>query len=101
MTSVNAVRSAILTTEGEKSLRVDYFITSGICLTDGAGRAITYGIRADLSVDGKFEESAKVEDISPSEQMVRETIDLLAQNNVTPVALKDVVEDCVAMQYDA
>lgn len=101
MIPVDAVKNAILTTDDKRSLRVDYFITSGVCMTDGAGEVTTYGIRAELNADGRFMESSKVDDISPSEETVRIVIDLLAKNNVTPVALKDVIEDCVAMQYDA
>lgn len=101
MVPADAVRSTSLTTDDQRSLKIDYFITSGICKTDGAERITTYGIKAELSVDGKSAETSRIDDVSPSEEAVKGIIDLLANNDVTPVSLKDVVEDCVAMQYDA
>lgn len=100
MIPVDAVRSTSLTTDDQRTLKINYFITSGICLTDGAKQITTFGIKAELSVGGKFAEMSKIDDVSPSEETVRIIIDLLAKNNVTPVSLKDVVEDCVAMQYN-
>jgi orotate phosphoribosyltransferase-like protein len=94
----DAVNSAKLTSEDNRSLKIDYFITSGTCLTDGAEQVPTFGIMAKLSIDGKYTESSKIDDVSPSEETVKELVDLLAKNGVTPIALSSVVEDYVTMQ---
>jgi hypothetical protein len=84
--------------EQGRTLKVDYFLTSGACMTDGAEAVPVYGVRADLYINGQYAESAKVDDISPSREETTEMAKRFADNQVTPVSLKDVVEDCIAAQ---
>jgi len=97
MFKTDAVNSTTFASEDNKLLKVDYFITNGVCLTDGAQQVPTFGIIAKLSIDGKFVENSQINDVSPSEETVKELVDLLARNGVTPVSLFDVVDDYVTV----
>jgi hypothetical protein len=98
MFKTDVFNSTTIASEDNRSLKIDYFITSTVCLADGANQVPTFGIMARLSVDGQFAENSQIEDVSPSEETVKKLVDLLARNGVTPVALCDVVEDYVTMQ---
>ena len=81
-----------------RSLKLDYFVTNGISLTDGVQGNTSFGISVRLCVDGESPECTTIEDVTPSKEAVMRIIQLLAKNFVTPVTLRDVVEDCVAAQ---
>lgn len=85
--------------ENNRVLKIDYYVSSGFTLTDGAQRNPTFGITVRLSIDGKCSDCSTIEDISPSREMVTRLVQQLADNLVTPVTLKDVVEDCLAAQF--
>jgi hypothetical protein len=42
-------------------------------------------------------ENSQINDVSPSEETVKELVDLLARNGVTPVSFFDVVDDYVTV----
>jgi orotate phosphoribosyltransferase-like protein len=100
MYPMDAQNSINLTSEDQRSLKVEYFVTNCVCQTIGEDQYPTYGILAKLSVDDKFEESSRIDDVSSSGEFVRKVIETLARNGVTPVTLKDVVEDIVVNQFD-
>ena len=97
MNTLDAVKSVTLSTE-DKVFQVDYFLTSGLCQTDGSEQVMTFGILTKLSIDGKITEISRVEDVTASEETAQLLIEMLAKNGVTPVSVKDVIEDFVAMQ---
>jgi hypothetical protein len=84
--------------ENGRVLQIDYFVTSGFCETDGAQGNPTFGISARLSIDGRCSDKSTVVDVSPSREIAARITQLLARNFVTPVALRDVIEDCLAAQ---
>jgi hypothetical protein len=92
------VISKTVTDENSNVLKIDYFVTNGISLTDGTQGIPSFGICVQLSIDGKISESSAVNDVSPDKETVMRLLQLFAKNLVTPVSLKDVVEDCVAAQ---
>lgn len=98
MVSDGPVISKTVVGENGKTLELDYFMTRGTSHTDGAEGVPCFGISVSLSVDGEVSDSSTVDDVSPSEETARRILQLLAKNLVTPVSLKDVVEDCLAMQ---
>lgn len=98
MVSNEPVISKTVLDENGKTLKLDYFVTSGTCQTDGAEGVPSFGIRVRRSIDGVVTESSTVDDISPSEETTMRMLQLFAKNLVTPVSLKDVVEDCLASQ---
>ncbi len=97
MNKANIAKSAVLTSEDNRELSIDYYITSSKCLTDGAEHVHTFGVLANMSIDGKYAESCHIDDVSPSEETVNNLVDLLAKNGVTPVTLSDVVNDYLAI----
>lgn len=74
----------------------EYYLLTGKCRTDGITDTTTYGIKCELRQDGKLVDSSTVEDISPLQKNVENLILLLQRNSVTPVTLKDVIEDYIA-----
>ena len=84
--------------ENGRTLKINYFITKGKCLTDGAPAVPVFGITVNLTIDGKLYDSSAINDVSPSEETVMRMTELFAKNCVTPDTLKDVVEDCLAFQ---
>lgn len=84
--------------EDNRELKIDYFVTDGISLSDGAQGIPSYGIGVQLQIDGKVSGSSKVDDVSPSKETIMRMVQLFANNLVTPLSLKDVVEDCLAAQ---
>lgn len=82
--------------ENGRTLQVEYFVTGGYCETDGAQRNSVFGISAQLSIDGKCSDKVTVADVSPSREIALRITQLLARNLVTPITLKDVIEDCLA-----
>lgn len=90
--------SKTISDENNRVLKIDYYVTSGLTLTDGAQGNPTFGITVQLSVDGKYSDCSAVEDIFPSKEAAAQLVQQLASSFVTPVTLKDVVEDCLAAQ---
>lgn len=90
--------SRTISDENGRILQIDYFITSGICETDGAQGNPTFGIAARLSIDGHCSDKSTVADVSLSREVAARIAQLLARNSVTPVALRDVIEDCLTTQ---
>lgn len=56
----------------------------------------TYGVAVSFQATGGNAESTQVEDIGCSQTQVEDLLRLLMKNAVTPVTLRDVVEDYLA-----
>jgi hypothetical protein len=84
--------------EKGRRLKLNYFVTEGKCLTDGAPQVPVFGITVNMEIDGNIVDSSSICDVSPSLETVMRMTELFAQNSVTPITLKDVVEDCIALQ---
>ncbi|HEX2938622.1 MAG TPA: DUF6514 family protein [Ruminiclostridium sp.] len=87
--------------QSNRELKVDYYVTNGKCRSDGADEVSTYGLKLDLYVNGKISDTVEVDDISISKEEVINLAIKFANNLVTPVSLKDVIEDCVAAQLES
>lgn len=98
MMSSQLVASKTTLDEEDRVLKIDYFVTNGTVITDGAATIPAYGICVHLSVEGKCLDSSTIDDVSPSRETVLQMAQLFARNLVTPVSLRDVVEDSLAMQ---
>lgn len=81
-----------------RQFEANYYVTSGLCHTQGAENQPVFGIRLELFVEGKLSDSAIVDDVSPEKEETVKLAKLFAENEVTPISLKDVVEDCISLQ---
>lgn len=80
--------------EGERCIGiVRYSLTECTC---SIAPVQTYGIAVSFQATGGDAESAQVDDISCSQMQVEDLLHLLVKHTVTPVALRDVVEDYLA-----
>lgn len=95
MFHINPVGSAKIQTEDGRQLQIHYYIEQTRCCTDGVEQIPTYGISSELFVNGQVVDSLAVPDISPSKNYVTDLVDLLVKNAVTPITLKDVIEDYI------
>lgn len=88
------------TVEDEKGrlLTLDYFVTHGLSLTDGAEGKPAFGIRVQMSTDGKDSDVSQIDDVTPSKETATRMAQLFANFLVTPTSLRDVVEDCLSAQ---
>ncbi len=59
---------------------------------------ITYGIEIECSLFG-YDEKSKILNITSNIEMAKELFDLIACNAVTPISLKDIVEDFLEEKY--
>jgi len=57
-------------------------------LEEESGETVSYGVQVELE-----EETAAVRDLSPSRQRAAELAEALVRGTVTPVTLRDVVDD--------
>ncbi len=74
-----------------KEINLEYYLVA--CETDSS---CTYGIQINSTTDMGEAESEVVEDVSPSKAKMVELINLMYQNSVTPVSIKDVIYDCIS-----
>ena len=72
-------------------MNIRYYLQNGDYQGDAPHRG--FGIEARLYDDGRLVDSCVVEDIAVKQAGVLELIELLSRNTVTPVTLRDVVED--------
>jgi len=61
-------------------------------------KAVCYGIEIESSLFGEIEKS-KVVDITTDLNFASDIFDLLYENLVTPISLKDILEDFVTQKY--
>lgn len=57
-----------------------------------------YGIEAECSLFGN-KESARVQDVTTNLDLAKEIFDIIADNAVLPVSLKDIIEDFIVKKY--
>lgn len=84
--------------ENSRELHLEYCVTESVCLSDGTQGIPTYGIRVQLSFGEDKAEVSLVQDVTPSKKTALELLRILYENSVTPVALRDVIEDFVSLQ---
>lgn len=84
--------------DDNRELKIDYFVTNGNSQSDGTQGFPVFGIYVQLSVDGKCSDCSEIDDVTPCKETATQMTQLFAKNLVTPVSLKDVVEDFVAAQ---
>lgn len=56
-----------------------------------------YGVEIRLCCEGKPEETARVEDITTYRARAEELLEKLRRNQVTPVTLRDVIQDSLGV----
>jgi hypothetical protein len=102
MNQENPVSIAVLDPEetGNRNLRINYYLTSKNYARDewGVEEPHTgYGVEVQLFIGGRQADCCKVADISVSQDEVLALIEVLSRNTVTPVSLRDVIEDYLAV----
>lgn len=89
--------NVLMTTDLGDTLKLDYFLTE----MEGSANKI-YGICIEKSnKDQKassFIESKMVQAISHSKNMVEKMINVLVRNQVTPLALEEIVDDMITIE---
>ena len=93
------VCAAELDMGGERSegkIQIYYFLTETECMTDGVEGETVFGVETRLYVGGNETGRCVVNDLSSTKEKIVAFIEKLARNSVTPVALRDVVEDFIA-----
>lgn len=78
-------------------MQIDYYLTSQICASDGATPTVVYGIESESIRNGRQGSRATTLDISPNQNEVESIIEKFSRNTVTPITLRDVVEDYLCM----
>jgi hypothetical protein len=94
----SAICTAVLSTDEaeEDPFEISYYLTDGTCGTDGAQGIAVFGICAEMRCGGMLVDKCRVDDVSCKKEDVLMLIRRLAACTVTPLALRDVVEDAVA-----
>lgn len=57
----------------------------------------SYGVEIRMTRSGRPEETARVEDITTSREQAEQLLHRLRRNRVTPVTLRDVIEDTLGV----
>ena len=93
MSQENPISVAVLDAPhaGSRQMRVCYFLTSNAY--SGETPHTGFDIEARLYSNDQLVDATAVADVTCSRQEAVALIELLAKNTVTPVTLKDVVED--------
>ena len=84
---------------GEKTnlpVQLKYYLVESICGSDGIAGIPVFGIKLDYVENEWIKDSALIRDITASSEKCIALIQRIAQDTVTPVTLKDVVEDMIA-----
>lgn len=94
-----SISSQFISEAGEKST-LDYsLVNSELVMDDGTSKEI-YGIRVQKKVAGKEPVTSTIVDITSSKKRALEILNLISKNQVTPITLKDVIENLVADQVN-
>jgi hypothetical protein len=88
------------TEEEAKVCSLNYYLLQNTCMAEGAANAPVYGIRVELTEFGRLLDSAEISDVTTSMESGKYLINLLSNNTVTPVSLKDVIEDYLVVEND-
>jgi hypothetical protein len=86
----------VLDDQQSQPAHVKYILVKTLCECDGIDRIPVYGIKAELFINSALTDSSFVSDITSSEPKCKALMEMLAKNKVTPVTLKDVIEDLIA-----
>lgn len=95
MVSTQFYSSAFLLPErsGSEKMEILYYLVSGPCDEDDASICQTYGVEVRLMCGTRLVAQDTVGDITASEREAKDLLELLYRNTVTPVTLRDVIED--------
>jgi hypothetical protein len=96
MQQENPISVAVLNSEDTNRgcMQVNYYLKSREYKGDAPH--LGYGIEARLFLDGRMVDGCTVDDVTCKQDEMLALIDLLSRNTVTPVSLKDVIEDHLA-----
>lgn len=90
----NAVSTVLLNPEERTPMQVRY------CLTEedyqGAAPHSGYGVRAEMYLADELIDESAVSDVTCSKNEMITIIEALSRNTVTPVTLRDVIEDYIS-----
>lgn len=95
MPEANLVCSAQIDMESDCSepMEIVYFMTEETVKTDGCSPVRSYGVEAQLMQCGNVVDKCRVDDVSCNKDEVLALIGRVAANGVTPVTLRDVIDD--------
>lgn len=71
----------------------DYFLLTEEAVAGETVIGESYGVRITSSAGGTMQESSSMMNVTASTQRINELMELLVRQCVTPISLKDVVED--------
>ena len=89
MTNKYLEKSAKIEEGNEKTLELNYYILENENVLNNR----VYGIEIEKKIGNGHYERFLINDLYPNIQDVKNTVDKLAQNTVTPVALPFIIED--------
>lgn len=78
---------------GAGKMEILYYLISGPYDEGGSASCRTYGVEVRLMCGARAVDQDTVGDITASEKEAKELLALLCRNTVTPVTLRDVIED--------
>jgi hypothetical protein len=92
-TSATATEMASVTATASATEMEMASVTSAAMAAPGFGRA-SYGVRVAKIEDGQLEDKT-IDNVTHDRKLAQDIIKLLADNSVTPISLRDVLEDIV------
>lgn len=101
--NVVAITTAILEVRTDLETKVcslNYYLLQNTSVADGYSILPVYGVRVELTDMGRLIDEAEFCDVTISIERGKYLLNLLSNNTVTPVSLKDVIEDYLAIEYD-
>jgi hypothetical protein len=96
MQQENPISIAVLNPEDVKKNRmhVNYYLQSSTYAGEAPHEG--FGIKAQLYHENRLIDESTIEDVTSSKDELMELIETLSRNTVTPVTLKDVIEDYIS-----
>lgn len=102
MTNYSLIETRRVRLENEEEITLDYYLTDTMRQSDDEGKCIDevnllgddtnlYGVK--LVKNGTTCEEDEILGVTLDEKMARKLLEVLAQNEVTPISLVDVVDD--------
>lgn len=102
MTNYSLIETRRVRLENEEEITLDYYLTDTMRQSDDEGKCIDevnllgddtnlYGVK--LVKNGTTYEEDEILGVTLDEKMARKLLEVLAQNEVTPISLVDVVDD--------
>lgn len=92
-------RQRVLRGFHNQNLLACYHLLSSRITPEESASADVFGIGVELFSDEFLVSHSEIHDISTDKQKVSGLLKLLSENLVTPLTLKDIVEDYLAIEY--